>query len=73
MVVAISLGRVGATTLTGQDPGTTNVRAKLYAQISLSPVSNAAGFGILPRVWRKNASCLDSTASIDDINLINSA
>jgi hypothetical protein len=71
-LTAMSLRRVGAITSTRQDLRITNVRAKLYAQISLSLVLNAAGFSTLSRVWRKNVSCLKSTVSINDTDLINS-
>ena len=42
--------------------------ARLYAYISPIPVSNGAGFGTVPYMCRKNASCRNSTVSKDDID-----
>jgi len=37
--------------------------------MSVMPVSNGPRLGTLPSICRKNASCRDSTASIDDTDL----
>jgi hypothetical protein len=57
---------MGSGTSTWHDPGTMNERARLYAQMSLMPVSKGAGLGTNPWRCRKNASWRDSTVSIDD-------
>lgn len=72
MFETVKFGRIGKGTSTGQDPGTIKERAKLYAHMSLIPVSNGVGLGTSPSICRKNASCRDSTATIDDIGLISS-
>ena len=52
----VSLGRIDKGSSTGQDPGIIKDSARLYAHMSLMPVSNGAGLGTLPLIWRKNAS-----------------
>lgn len=64
--VTVSLGRIGKGSSTGQDPGTTNDSARLHAHMSLMSVSNGAGLGTSPLIERKNASCRDSTVSVDE-------
>ena len=44
---ADKVGRIGTGISTGQDPGTINGRARLYAHILLIPVSNGAGLRFL--------------------------
>ena len=43
----VSLGKIGNKTLTGQDLGIINERARLYTYMSLIPVLNGAGLGTL--------------------------
>ena len=50
------VGRMGMEISTGQDPGTWNGRARLYAHMLPIPMSNRAGLGTLPSTWRKKAS-----------------
>jgi hypothetical protein len=50
------VGRMGMGILIGQDLGTTNLKARLYAQMPLIHVSNRVGLGTLPITWRKKAS-----------------
>jgi hypothetical protein len=49
-------GSMGNGISTQQDPGTINERARLYAQMSLMPVSKGAGLGTFPSRCRKKAS-----------------
>ena len=45
--IIVSLSKIGNKTLTRQDLGTINERARLYAYMSLILVSNRAGLGTL--------------------------
>jgi len=45
--IIVSLSKIGNKTLTRQDPGTINERARLYAYMSLIPVLNGVGLGTL--------------------------
>ena len=47
------IGRVGSRTLTGQDLGTINKRARLYAYMSLMPVLKGARLGDFPLIYLK--------------------
>ena len=64
--VIVSLGRIGKGSSTGQDPGIINDNARLYAHMSLMPVSNGVGLGTSPLIERKNVSCRDLIVSIDE-------
>jgi hypothetical protein len=52
----LKAGRVGNGISTGQDPGTIKERARLYAHMSLMPVSKGAGLGDFPSLCLKKAS-----------------
>jgi hypothetical protein len=60
------VGSMGSGISVQQDPGMMNERARLYAQMSLMPVSKGAGLGDFPSRCRKKASWRDSTVRIDD-------
>ena len=48
--IIMSLERINVTTLTEQDLRTTNIRVKLYVQISLSLILNVVEFNILFKI-----------------------
>jgi hypothetical protein len=53
---AYKAGKMGMRISTGQDPGTMNGRARLYAYILVISVLKRAGLGISSSIMRKNAS-----------------
>jgi hypothetical protein len=64
MSQTVNVGRISRGTSIRHDPGTIKERARLYAQMSLTPVSKGAGLGTNLSTCRK--SWRDSTTSIDE-------
>jgi hypothetical protein len=60
----LKVGRMGIGSSTGQDAGTMNSKARLYAQVDDIRVSNGAGLGSCPFATLKKASCLASVAAM---------
>jgi hypothetical protein len=64
LACVLRVGRMGMGRSRGQDAGTINARARLYAQVGDIGVSNGAELGGCPFATLKNASCLASVAAI---------
>jgi hypothetical protein len=69
--VTVNLDRIGKGSSTEQDLKITNNNVKLYAHMSIIPVSNGAGLDTSPLIKRKNALCRNLIINIDETVLIN--